>query len=152
MGTFPLPGDGRPTAWGRLAVRRIRTGLLLSTLLGAGLACHRTPPPPQAEIGRQVAEAFLEQVRRGQLDAAWQSTTAEFKSYQGRDAFRHQIAQHPWLRQPLEFVQYEVGELNGLLRGQCLYRSAAGKAAGRQVKVAVAQEAGQWKVDSLLIE
>lgn len=103
-------------------------------------------------MGRQVADAFLDQVRRGQLDAAWQSTTAEFKSYQGRDAFKAQIAQHPFVRGSLEFVRYEVGQLHELARGQCVYRPASGKPPGRQLRVVVAQEGGQWKVDGLLID
>lgn len=121
-------------------------------LVGLGLSCHRQPHPPEADVGRQVADAFLDQVRRGQLDAAWQSTTAEFKSYQGRDAFRAHVTQHPFVRGPLEFVRYEVGQLNELTRGQCIYRPASGKPPGRQVRVVVAQEGGQWKVDGLLID
>lgn len=141
MGPFPR-GDG-----GRYVVVTWAAVLLLLVA-----ACHRSPPPPPAATGQQVAEAFLQQVRQGQLDAAWQSTTAEFKSYQGRDAFRQQVAQHPWLKQPLQFAAYEVNELNGLVRGQCVYRATSSKAAGRQVRIVVAQEAGQWKVDGLLLE
>lgn len=145
-------------AWSRCLadVQMTRRSMLLGACvaLAAGLApsCSRQPPPPSADVGRQVADAFLEQIRRGQLDAAWHSTTAEFKSYQGRDAFRAQVAQHAWLRGPLVFDRYEVGNLNELTRGQCVYRPASGKPPLRQVRVVVAQEGGQWKVDSLLVD
>lgn len=125
---------------------------LLALTLGVAVSCNRQPAPPQADVGKQVADAFLDQIRRGQLDAAWQSTTAEFKSYQGRDTFRAQVAQHPHLRGPLQFVRYEVAQLNDLTRGQCIYQPASGKPPGRQVRVVVAQEGGQWKVDGLLLD
>ena len=104
-------------------------------------------------MGRKVADAFLAQLRAGQYDAAWQSTTAEFKSDEGRESFGRYVRGLSVLRQPLEFVQYEVSDLNGLARGQCHYAPPAGpKSPPHKVRIAIAQEEGQWKVEGLFVD
>jgi hypothetical protein len=113
----------------------------------------RAPPPAEPAIGRRVADAFLAQLRAGQFDAAWQSTTAEFKSDEGRESFARYVRSNPLLRQPLEFVTYEVSDLNGLARGQCRYSPPAGsKTGGKQVRLVIAQELGEWKVEGVFVE
>ncbi len=141
---------GKIGAWPIAAVAAI--GLVL--VVGAWyLLRDRTPPPAAPEIGRQVADAFLAQLRAGQFDAAWQSTTAEFKSDEGRESFARYVRGNPLLRRPLEFVNYEVTDLNGLVRGQCRYSPPAGsKGAAKQVRITIAQEQGEWKVEGVFVE
>ena len=115
--------------------------------------CGHVPPPADPAVGRRVADAFLAQIRAGQLDAAWQSTTAEFKSDEGRESYNSEVKRRPSLRQTLNFVNNEVTDLNGLQRGQCLYESAPlAKSPSARVRVVVAQDAGQWRVDGLFVE
>jgi hypothetical protein len=115
-------------------------------------------PVATADDGRPVAEAFLNQIRQGQVDAAWESTTAEFKSDEGREQFRQFVAQSPLLKQPLEFAEYQATSLNGLPRGQCLYRhsptegSSAGRGETASVRVVLARETDTWKVDGVFVD
>lgn len=127
---------------------------LLPVLLAASLtSCNHRQPPADPAVGQRVADAFLAQLRAGQVDQAWQSTTAEFKSYEGRESFARYVRQHPYLKQPLTFVEYQVGELNGLPRGQCLYQPpSSAKSKDLKIRVAVAQEANEWKVEGVFVE
>jgi len=126
--------------------------LLVATAVLAG--CGRSQRPAEPAVGQRVADAFLAQVRAGQLDAAWQSTTAEFKSDEGRESFIRDVKARPLVRGPLNFVSYDVTDLNGLKRGQCIYESAAvdKKAPGGRVRVVVAQDAGEWRVEGIFFE
>ena len=127
--------------------------LAVLSLAVALIGCGRSQPPADAAVGRRVADAFLEQVRAGQLDAAWKSTTAEFKSDEGRESFIRDVKSKPFLRQPLAFVNYEVTNLNGLTRAQCIYESTAGKQSpAARLRIIVAQDAGEWRVDGILVE
>ena len=109
----------------------------------------RRVPVAGVDDGRPVAEVFLAQIRAGQVDAAWESTTAEFKSDEGREQFRQYVAQFPVLRQPLEFAEYQATRLNGLPRGQCFFRAAASPA---KIRVVLARESDTWKADGLFVE
>ncbi len=109
----------------------------------------RPIPVASSDDGRPIAEAFLAQIRTGQVDAAWESTTAEFKSDEGREQFRQFVARTPMLREPLEFVQYESTELNGLPRGEFHFRHASSPA---KVRVILAREAQQWKAEGVFVD
>jgi hypothetical protein len=123
-------------------------GLVLILAAAAWFWPRRTPVAA-VEDGRPVAENFLAQIRAGQVDAAWESTTAEFKSDEGREQFRQYVARNPLLRQPLEFAEYQATELNGLPRGQCLFKSAASPS---KVRVILAREAKAWKAEGIVVE
>ena len=121
-------------------------------MLLAGMAVWwwpRPAPVASASDGRPVAEAFLAQIRQGQVDQAWESTTAEFKSGQGCEQFRQFVARTPLLRQPLEFAQYQATELNGLRRGQCVFHPAGSPG---QVRVILAREADAWKAEGVFVD
>src|SRR5262245_27653987 len=133
----------------------IQRTALLSVLFSIGgiAGCSRGQPPADAAIGQRVADAFLAQVRAGLLDAAWQSTSAEFKSDEGRESFIRDIKSKPALSVTLSFLSYEITDLNGLKRGQCLYASPAGsKTPAARVRIVVGKDSGEWKVDGLFVE
>jgi hypothetical protein len=119
--------------------------LLLLAALVAG--CSGSPPPAEEAVARQTSEAFLALLQVGQVDAAWQSTTAEFKSDEGRESFARLVRSKPHLTQPLTFGKYEVAETNGLRRGQCTFQSARG-----QVRIMVAREGDAWRVDGMFVD
>ena len=110
-------------------------------------------PTADSQIGRQVAEAFLSQIRSGKIDEAWESTSAEFKSDKGRESFRRYLRSQAIARRPLSFVSYDVTELNELKRGVCVYegKSSSGTRPFR-VRIVIAEEANQWKVDGMIVE
>ncbi|MSR59551.1 MAG: hypothetical protein EXS05_18230 [Planctomycetaceae bacterium] len=124
---------------------------LLALILLDNSGCSGTSTAP-AEDGRATVEPFLASIRNDQLDAAWESTTAEFKSDLGREAF-HRFAQtHPVLKDALEFAGYQPDSTNGITRGECTFKSAAGAAAVAKVRVLVAREGDKWKVERLIVE
>jgi hypothetical protein len=124
--------------------------LLLGALAACLLAsCGGTTTPPSD--GREIADPFLELVRGGKLDDAWQSTTAEFKSFKGKEEFRKFVAQHAVLKGPLEFTGHEIIETYGLKRNQCAYRPSDAKSPVK-IRVLLAQEQDQWKVEALFVD
>ncbi len=64
-----------------------------------GLKMLKEIPAAQAS-----AEAFLRTLSENQIDAAYQSTTANFKSTTSLDGFRKFIAQYPELNSPFNFT------------------------------------------------
>lgn len=134
----------------RFASRACLLGALAVTLSGA---CHRAPPPADAATTQRETDTFLAKLRAGQYDAAWESTTTEFKSDEGRESFARFVKSKPQLRQPLNFKGYEVADQNGLKRGQCVYEPAGDSKSGPvRIRVLVAQEAGQWRVEGVFVE
>jgi hypothetical protein len=122
-------------------------------LAAAWWGCGGRSAPAEAAVGQRVADQFLAQIREGQLDAAWQSTSAEFKSDEGRESFVREVKSKAFFRQPMTFVKYEVGDLNGLKRGQCFYESAkGGKGPAARLRIVVGQDAGEWRVDGMFVE
>ena len=78
------------------------TGLLLAATCGS-FACGRTSPA-QVDEGQGVAASFLDELRAGQVDPAWQATAVEFKSLMGADSLRDYVRTHPALKAKAEFV------------------------------------------------
>ena len=83
--------------------RQILTWLVIPTL-AAGLACGKTSPA-QIDGGRGVASAFLDELRAGRIDPAWQTTTVEFRSLMGSDSLRDYVRTHPALKGTAEFQE-----------------------------------------------
>ena len=132
--------------------------VVIGLLLGWWWLRDGQPPPAEEQVGREIAEAFLKELRDKRPDAAWQLTSAEFRSDEGQESFRRWFGERPWLAQPLEFQEYRVGEFNGLKRAEYVYHAqAAGNNPGAAnpagtVRVVIGQEFGDWKVDSILTE
>ena len=78
------------------------TGLMLVATCG-GFACGRTSPA-QVDEGQGVASAFLDELRAGRVDPAWQASTVEFKSLMGAESLRDYVRTHPALKAKAEFV------------------------------------------------
>jgi hypothetical protein len=124
----------------------------LAALLAVSAGCSGNSPPDDTEA-RTVIERFHEQIRSGNVDAAWESTTADFKSDEGRDAFRRSVKGRPVLVQPLEFAELKQVEIHGLTRWEATLRPPAdSKAPAAVVKTMIAEEGGVWKVERLVVE
>lgn len=120
--------------------------------LAFSFGCGGTAPPDDT-AARTVIERFHEQIRTGDVDAAWESTTADFKSDEGRDAFRRFVKSRPVLSQPLEFAEIKQVEINGLTRWEATLRPPGDqKSPATVVKTMIAQEAGIWKVERMIVE
>jgi hypothetical protein len=102
-----------------------------------------TPPRPSVGEGKSVADAFLASLRAGKPDDAWQATTADFKSFEGKETFRKRAAKTPQFKQPMDFISVQTVTVGTLPRDEYLYRSKE----GRTARILVADENGAWKVD-----
>ena len=101
---------------------------------------------PTADVGQQVVDDFLKQLREGQAAAAWQATTAEFKSALGREKFLSYVKERPYFKRPLAFVSMQTVRVQNQPRSEFVYRTADSKAT---VRILVGSEAGTWHVDRL---
>lgn len=111
--------------------------LPLLALLLAG--CGGTPAPPGD--GAQFATRFLDQIRAGQLDAAYAATDANFKSYTGRDEFRKLVKKNPALAKPIAPAESAPPNY--------AFKPADGNAT---IRVGLGYEENAWKVTSLKID
>jgi hypothetical protein len=110
------------------------------------------PSSPDDTEARAVVERFLEQVRGGQVDAAWESTTSDFKSDEGRDSFRKYVKSRPVLSQPLEIVELKRVEVHGLTRWEAILHPPADSKSPATVRTMIAAEGDAWKVERLVVE
>lgn len=130
-----------------IRLRRVLAPLALA-LLCAGCGGGAVPEP---DASRDTAARFLDEVRAGRAEAAWEGTSTEFKSLLGRDGFIAYVRKHPALleKEPAQFVSFNAAERNGIPVGECAFRSASRKSA---VKVLVAREGGVWRVERLTVD
>ena len=111
------------------------------------------PSPPDDTEARTVIEQFTQQLRTGEIDAAWESTTADFKSDEGRESFRAFVQQRDVLSRPLDFEELRQIEIHGLMRWEGVLRpSGDSETPSTSVRVMIAQENDVWKVDRLVVE
>jgi hypothetical protein len=103
------------------------------------------PTKPDANIGQGVVDHFLAHLRDGDAGAAWDATTAEFKSIEGRESFIRTAAKAPVLKQNLSFVSVQDVQVQDEPRAEYIYQSPDSK----MVRVLVGYESGEWKVDRL---
>jgi hypothetical protein len=127
---------------------------LVACLSGMGIVAYAMfggTENPQ-DLGRKVADPFLEKLRDGDTASAWDSTTAEFKSNQGRENFLRYVSSHPLLQEPLEFYAFNQVSVNKLPCGECLYGRQGSPGSGPKVHVLLAKELGTWKVERLMVD
>ncbi len=131
--TPPVPGQ-KP--W-KLIIGSVMALLLLLGVV-AWLIRPASTPQPGAE-GKEIALAFLEQVRQGKTADAWNDSSAEFKSYMGKDTLRDLAKKTPALREKLDFVSMETTRVNGLDRKIFAFRAPKSL---KQIKVTLAPDPG----------
>ena len=98
-------------------------------------------------MGRGVGEEFLDLVRAGKAGEAWDASTAEFKSIEGRESFMRTAAKAPMLKKPLHFTSTQEVHGPGQPRTEYIFQSPDSKT----VRVLVGYEGGAWKVDRLTL-
>lgn len=102
-----------------------------------------------ADVADQTASLFLEDIRNDRLDAAWNGTTAEFKSFMGKDRLRQFVDTHSALQDPAEFLQFQMVSINGIALAECTFRPSKSLST---IRVLLADEDGEWKVERLLVD
>ena len=123
--------------------------LVLGLLLWWAVTWMSGPPRLKENQGREIATAFLAEIRRGNVDAAWEGTSAEFKSLLGLEGMRTYVKKHPGLKKEAEFTREAKVESNGLSLAEVVFREPTG---GAEVKVLLAPEGGTWKVERLVAD
>lgn len=103
----------------------------------------RPAAQPSVDAGRAVVEEFLKQIREGRPDQAWDGTTAEFKSAQGKESFVRKLQPLTFLAEPLTFVSAETIRIGDQSRSEYLYQAAKGES----LRIVVSRENGEWRVD-----
>ncbi len=101
-------------------------------------------PPPAAE-GGEIAEAFLSQLATGKAIEAWESTTAEFKSAEGRESFVRKMRAAKLFKQTPAFASSQPVKVGEAPRTEVLFNGPQGE----QVRILLGPEQGVWKVDRL---
>jgi hypothetical protein len=120
--------------------------LLIMAAAGVFLKFWMQPQTkPDVDVGRRVAEEFLAKLHDGQVGPAWDETTAEFKSIEGRESFIRSAAKAPVLKQELHFVSMQEVQVQKQPRAEYVFQAPDGK----MVRVLIGYEAGGWKVDRL---
>jgi hypothetical protein len=119
-----------------------------------------------AEDGRAAAAAFLDDLRAGRIEPAWQGTSVEFKSLMGLDSLRDYVRQHPALTAPAEFVAIASVESRHLTLAECTFRAtppapakgsrsrarARTPAGPATITVLISEDRDGWKVERLAVE
>jgi hypothetical protein len=108
-----------------------------ATLAGCGSSA------PEPDASRAIAAKFLEEIRNNHAAEAWQSTTAEFKSARGKEAFLREIRQAPSLKGEYSFVSQQSVSVQNAERPELLFRSTSGS----ELRIVLGEEGGVWKVD-----
>lgn len=128
--------------------RQLAAVTIAFALLIAGYFAARQfmRPPTQATVeeGRASADAFLELIRDGNVGEAWDASTTEFKSIEGRESFMRKAKSTPILAEPLTFASMQKVAVNNSPRSEFLYTSTK---SGKTVRILVGYEGGSWKVD-----
>ena len=124
-------------------------GVLVVLVGGYVAAKHWMQPPTQPPLdeGQSAAEAFLAATRTDP-GKAWDATTAEFKSIEGRESFIRQAKAAPILKEPLKFNSTQTIEVQKHPRTELLYQSPT---TGKLIRLLIGYEGGQWKVDRLTL-
>ena len=122
----------------------LRRVLVVALVLSAG--CGSEPPLPE-ETGRPIADTFLDEIRKGNVDTAWNGTSAEFKSLMGLDSFRRYVKSHPALKNPANFQEGKRIDKPPMKLAECVY--AIDKPKATKVRLILAPENDVWKVERL---
>lgn len=136
---------------GQLALVRALLVLALLTPFG----CGPGPDPSTDAGGREVATHFLDQLREGQVEPAWQATTTEFKSLMGLESLRGFLKARPALRSSAEHVTARDARRDGRVMAEHVFRATAtvrGKPATTTVVVLVARDGDRWAVEQVRVE
>ena len=117
--------------------------LVIAWVLFGSPGSTKLPDKPET-----IAEEFLSQIRRGKPDDAWASTTAEFKSFMGRDRLRDFVKANKILRQPLKFDSRQTIKQESLILEELIFVPESGKP---KVRVLLAEEKSDWRVERLYV-
>jgi hypothetical protein len=124
--------------------------LIVLVMAGCGRTGSATPEETQA-----VAAQFLDELRAGRLEPAWQGTSTEFKSLMGIENLRDYVKTHPALKSPAAYAESRTIERDGRSMIEHIFRATTQvrrKPVSATVKVLLASGDDGWKVEHLAVE
>jgi hypothetical protein len=121
----------------------ILVAVLIVAVAAAVWLWSRPASQPGVDAGRTIAETFLKHIQEGHPDQAWEGTTAEFKSAQGKESFVRELKPVKFLKEPLEFASVQTVTVQQQPRTEYSFRAKTGET----VRVVLGREGNSWKVD-----
>jgi len=123
--------------------------VVLASLLGIGLLFLNQPNKSGPDFGsaQSVAKEFLEKVRKGEIDQAWDSASTDFKSYMGKATFRSLVKKTPALREVLTEKETLASDAGQLVKCEFVSTNKPIK-----ITLTVVQEKNTTKIGALQIQ
>ena len=122
-------------------------GLVLAmSALGVWLFVSGPTRPVPGGPGKVEADAFLENLRKGRTDQAWQAAASDLKSFMGKDSLRALVKKHPSLKEQASGVAEGMQAGDGREIHEYLTQKT-----GKKITIGVTLENGKPKVDSVQI-
>lgn len=119
----------------------------------AGLALSGCGRGAAQGDGQERAAQFLDTIRAGQIDPAWQMTSAEFRSLMGMENLRDFAKTHPALLQPAEHsAAAEVERAGSSMVEHTFQTKPAGRVNAATIRVLVSPGKDGWVVEHLAAE
>jgi hypothetical protein len=97
---------------------------------------------------KTISDSFLKLVAAGKTEEAWNSTSAEFKSYMGKAQFESTVSANPFLKKEVTFGKAEKDEKSKVLT-YCSYKESK---SNKTVIVIVGPDPDALRVQGMKIE
>ena len=97
---------------------------------------------------KTISDSFLKLVSSGKTEDAWNSTSAEFKSYMGKAQFQSTVSANPFLKKEVTFEKEAKDEKSKALT-YCSYKESKSK---KTVIVIVGPDPDALRVQGMKIE
>ena len=124
------------------------THAFLLLLLITNLSACATKSTEGDSNEKTISDSFLKLVAAGKTEEAWNSTSAEFKSYMGKAQFQSTVAANPFLKKEVTFEKAEKDEKTKVLT-YCSYKESKSK---KTVIVIVGPDPDALRVQGMKIE
>lgn len=97
---------------------------------------------------KTISDSFLKLIAGGKTEEAWDSTSAEFKSYMGKSQFQSTVAANSFLKKEVAFEKAEKDEKTKVLT-YCSYKQSK---SNKTVVVIVGPDPDALRVQGMKIE
>ena len=124
------------------------THAFLLLLLITNLSACGTKSTEGDSNEKTISDSFLKLVTAGKTEDAWNSTSAEFKSYMGKAQFQSTVASNPFLKKDVTFEKEEKDEKTKVLT-YCSYKESKSK---KTVIIIVGPDSDALRVQGMKIE
>ena len=114
-----------------------------------GTACGSRSKIENPDGARIAAESFLAKIRQEKIDAVWNSTSVEFKSFMGMQQLGELTRQFPFIKNEMIFEGEETiqgGKNDWMI---CVFKSPKSP---KKAKVYVGKSGMNWEIHGLKVQ